>query len=55
MNARSLLADAEARLAEAGEVLLRGAVPLTDGHGCQLAAGRLACSGGGTLTVTDVG
>jgi hypothetical protein len=40
---------------EAGEVLLRGAVTLTGEHGCQLAAGRLACSGGGTLTVTDVG
>ena len=37
-----------------GRVVLRGAVPLA-AHGCQLAAGRLACDGGGTLTVTDVG
>lgn len=37
-----------------GNVVLRGAVPLA-AHGCQLAAGRLACNGGGTLTVTDVG
>lgn len=40
--------------AASGEVLLRGAVPLA-AHGCQLAAGRLACDAGGTLTVTDVG
>jgi outer membrane protein assembly factor BamB len=40
---------------EDGDVVLRGALTLTGGHGCQLAAGRLACSGGGTLTVTDVG
>jgi outer membrane protein assembly factor BamB len=38
-----------------GEVILRGAVPVSGDHGCQLAAGRLACSGGGVLTVTDVG
>jgi outer membrane protein assembly factor BamB len=40
---------------EAGEVFLRGAITLTGGHGCQLAAGRLACLGSGTLSVTDVG
>jgi outer membrane protein assembly factor BamB len=43
------------RDAATGEVILRGAVPSNGDHGCQLAAGRLACSGGGTLTVTDVG
>ncbi len=38
-----------------GEVILRGAVPVSGEHGCQLAGGRLACSGSGTLTVTDAG
>jgi outer membrane protein assembly factor BamB len=38
-----------------GTVIVRGGVPVGGDHGCQLAARRLACSGGGTLTVTDVG
>lgn len=41
--------------AATGEVILRGAVPTSGDQGCQLAARRLACAGGGTLIVTDVG
>jgi outer membrane protein assembly factor BamB len=43
------------RRTTSGEVVLLGAVPTGGADGCELAAGRLVCAGGGVLIVTDVG